>query len=329
MKKLKLGVLGISHHFVKRVLFPLKRSNSVEISAIASRNKEKANAFAQKYEIKKAYASYEELLKDKDIDAIYIPLPNHLHLEYIKKAADAHKHVICEKPIALNYAEAKVAFEYAQKNNVLLMEAFMYKHHPQWIRVKEIVESGEIGDVISIHCYFSYDNKDPKNIRNVLEYGGGALLDIGVYAVSSARWIFNEEPTKVLSILERDKEFGVDTLVSGIMDFNGKNSLFTVATQAFPSQSVEIYGTDGWVKVEIPFNTFPDVPANLFVKTHIGSRDVKVGPTDHYLLEFEYFARAIEEKRSLFSFQNDSLHNMKVIDALFESAREESWVFVK
>ena len=326
MKKLKVGVLGISNHFVKRVFFPLRKSKNVEIFAVSSRSGEKAKKFASKYNVKRWYDSYEKLLEDEEIEAVYIPLPNHLHLEYIKKAADAHKHVICEKPLTLNYEQTKEAFEYAKKRGILLMEAFMYKHHPQWLRAKEIVESGEIGEVQTIHCYFSYDNKDPKNIRNVLEFGGGALLDIGVYAVSSARWIFEKEPTKVVALLNRDERFKVDTLVSGILDFDGKSALFSVATQAFPTQNVEVYASAGTIFVEVPFNTYPDVPGHLHVRTTIGTRDVYLGPADHYLLEFEHFARAIREKKSISSFEEDSLNNMKTIDALFKSAEESDWV---
>jgi predicted dehydrogenase len=329
MRKLKLGVLGVSNHFIKRVLFPLKKSDKVEIYALASRSEEKAEASATKYGIKKWYGSYEALLNDDEIEAVYLPLPNHLHVEYIKKAADAHKHIICEKPLALNYESAKEAFEYAENRDVLLMEAFMYKHHPQWLRTKEIVDSRELGDIQSVHCYFSYDNKDPKNIRNIPEFGGGALLDIGVYAVSSARWIFGTEPSKVISLLNKDEEFNVDVLVSGILDFGGKRSLFTVATQAFPAQNVEIYGSAGTLTVEIPFNTYSDVPAHLHVETGIGSRDVYLGPADHYLLEFEHFARAIKGEISISSLKNDSLNNIKVIDALFRSAKEEKWISLK
>ncbi len=330
MGKLKLGVLGISNHFIKRVLFPLKKSDKVEIYAVSSRSSEKAKNFAIKHGIKKWYGSYEELLKDEDVEAVYIPLPNHMHLEYIKKAADAHKHIMCEKPLALNYEDENEAFEYAKKQGVFLMEAFMYKHHPQWKRVKEIVDSRELGDIQTVHCYFSYDNRDPKNIRNVPEFGGGGLLDIGVYAISSARWIFGEEPSKVLALLKKDEKFNVDSLVSGILDFDqGKRSVFTVATQAFPNQSVEIFGTAGTLLVEIPFNTYSDVPAHVVVRTGIGTRDIYVGPADHYLLEFEYFAKAIRENKPLSLLEEDSLNNIKVVDALFKSAEEGIWVYLK
>ena len=325
MKKVKIGVLGISNHFIKRVLFPLKKSEKVEIYAIASRSADKARTFARKHGIKKWYGSYESLLEDEDVEAVYIPLPNHLHAEYVKKAADAKKHILCEKPITPKYEEAKEIIEYARDRGVLLMEAFMYKFHPQWIRAKEIVDSRELGKIQTIHCYFSYDNEDPNNFRNVPKFGGGVLLDIGVYAVSSARFLLNSEPKRVLCLLQKDEKFGVDTLVSGILDFGQSRSLFTVAGQAFPGQSAGVYGTAGTLSVEIPFNTYPDVPGHLNVKTSIGQRDVYLGPADHYLLEFEYFAQAVRENLSLSHLNEDTLSNMKVIDALFKSAKSGKW----
>ena len=322
---MRFGVLGISNHFVKRVLLPLKRSEEAEIYAIASRSAGKAREFAREHGIRKWYGSYDALLNDKDVDAVYIPLPNHLHAEYIKKAADAGKHVLCEKPIALNYPQAREAIEYAQKRGILLMEAFMYRFHPQWIRAREIVLSGELGQIQSIHCYFSYDNKDPSNIRNIKEFGGGALLDIGVYATSTARFLLNAEPKRVLCLLQKDPKFDVDTLVSGMLDFGEIRSLFTVATQAFPAQNVEVYGTSGTLTLEIPFNIYPDVPAHVTVRTGIGQREILLGPADQYLLEFDAFAKAVRG-RATFPFPHeDSLANMKTIDALFRSAESGKW----
>ncbi|MFO7882657.1 MAG: Gfo/Idh/MocA family oxidoreductase [Kosmotogaceae bacterium] len=326
MKKIKLGVLGVSSHFVKRILFPLKHSSSIEICAIASRNYDKARNFAYKHGISKHYGSYEELLKDKDVDFIYIPLPNHLHVEYIKKSADAGKHVICEKPLALSYEKSKEAFDYAKSKDILLMEAFMYKLHPQWKRAWEIVQSGEIGKIRSIYCQFSYDNKDPSNIRNIKEYGGGGLYDIGVYAVSSARYLMDEEPKKVICELNRDPEWKIDMLNSGILDFGSKRAMFTISTQAFPYQNVSVFGTGGVISIKVPFNMYPDIPGEITVETGIGRRTILTNPEDQYKLEFEEFAKAISEKKSLPITEKDSLGNARVIDALFESAERKSWI---
>lgn len=326
MKKLKLGVLGISSHFVKRILFPLKHSSLIEIYAIASRNYDKAKDFANKNGIEKYYGSYEELLKNKDVDFVYIPLPNHLHVEYIKKSADAGKHVICEKPLSLSFESTKEAFNYAKSKGVLLMEAFMYKLHPQWKRAWKIVQSGEIGKVRSTYCQFSYDNKDPSNIRNIKEYGGGGLYDIGVYAVSSARYLTDEEPKRVFCELNIHPEWKIDILTSGILDFGTKKSMFTVSTQAFPYQNVSVFGTAGVLSIKVPFNMYPDVPGEVTVETSIGKRTIFTEPEDQYKLEFEEFARAVTEKVSLPVSEKDSLGNARVIDSLFESAEKEKWI---
>ena len=325
MGKLKLGVLGVSGHFVKRVFFPLRDAKNLEVYAIASRDPERARAFSEKYGIKKWYGSYEDLLEDKDIDAVYIPLPNHLHLEYIKKAADMGKHIMCEKPLTMNYKDTKEAIAYTEKKGVLLMEAFMYKFHPQWQKAKEVIERGELGEVQTMHCYFSYNNPDSKNFRNHPEYGGGVVLDIGVYAVSSARFLLGAEPKQVISVLEKER-FGVDTLVSGMLYFGKARSLFTVAGLAYPWQNIEVYGTGGTLFIEVPFNTYSDIPGHVSITTSIGSRDVYLGPVDHYLLEFEYFADVINKGGSFKELNRDSLNNMKVIDGLFSSAKEGKWV---
>lgn len=216
---MKLGVLGVSGHFEKRVILPLQKSTVIEVYAIASRSREKAESFAKKYEIPHWYSSYEELLKDKSIEMVYIPLPNHMHCEWIKKTADAGKHILCEKPLAMNSSEAKTCIQYAQSKNVSIMEAFMYRFHPQWKHALELIRTGEIGKIQSIHVFFGYNNTDPKNIRNIKENGGGALMDIGCYAVSTARFLLETEPVRVLSLVKRDQNFGTDILSSGILDF--------------------------------------------------------------------------------------------------------------
>lgn len=329
MESMKLGVLGISNHFVKRVLCPLKRSKKVEIHAISSRDAEKSAKFAQNHGIPKWYGSYEALLADGEIDAVYIPLPNHLHLEYIKKAADAGKSVICEKPVALDSEQAKEAFEYAKNRGIVLMEAFMYRFHPQWLHAKELLLSGEIGKVRSVHCMYSYDNKDPRNIRNIREFGGGALLDIGVYAVSTARYVMGSEPERVVSLIENDREFGTDVLTSAVLDFGGPRAIFTVSTQNYPGQRIEIYATGGRMSIEIPFNMYPDVPGRVTVETSVGKRDFLSETADQYLLEFEAFAKAVKEGAEPYEFSKDSIGNMKAIDAIFRSAETGAWEKVK
>lgn len=330
MKKIRMGVLGCSHHYFKRIAVPLRESLIVEPYAIASRNQESARAAAEAWGFPVAYGSYEALLADREVDFVFNPLPNHLHLEWIKRAADAGKHILCEKPLGLNAAEAREAAEYCQKKGVKLMEAFMYRFHPQWRRARALVECFDIGVVQSTHCHFSYNLKDPKNIRNIAEFGGGALLDIGCYAVSSARFLMNAEPERVVCQVERDPTFGTDILSSGILDFGGgRRSTFTVSTQTYSIQRVDAYGSGGALSVEVPFNMFGDVPGRLIVTNDVGRRVVETEIADQYLLEFDAFATALAEGTEVPTPPEDAVANMAVLDALAASALSGAWEKVK
>jgi len=326
MKKIRFGILGVSHHFILRVSLALADSSVLEMYGLASRRAEQAKAWAKELNIPKWYGSYQELLEDPEIDAVYIPLPNHLHEEWIKKAADAGKHILCEKPLTLTAAQAQAAAAYCQKANVKIMEAFMYKCHPQWRRAQELAAIGEIGNLRFVHSFFCYSNSNPRDIRNHPEMGGGALYDIGCYAVSSARFLFQKEPVRVLCVLTRDPDFKTDVLASGILDFAEERATFSVSTQAFNYQQVELIGSGGRMRMPIPFNIYPDVPAELFITTGVGTRCVKTGPCDHYQVEFEEFARAIINDTEPPIPPVDAVNNMKVIDALFQSDRERKWV---
>lgn len=324
--KLKMGVLGCSGHYVKRVAIPLLESLLVEPYAIASRDLNKSQEFAKKWGFSKAYGSYEDLLKDPEVDFIYNPLPNHLHLEWIKKAADAGKPMLCEKPLTLNAKEAKEAAGYCAKRKVPLMEAFMYRFHPQWQRAKDLIRCGEIGTPMSTHCIFTYNNHDPKNIRNIADFGGGALLDIGCYAVSSARFVMEKEPERVFCTIQRDPEFKTDILVSGILDFGaGRRSTFTVGTQLFSMQRFDAYGTGGALSIEVPFNMYGDISGRIQVATDVGRRLVETEIVDQYLLEFDSFARALLEKQEVPTPVADALMNMAVLDALKKSSETGTW----
>jgi predicted dehydrogenase len=323
--KIKLGVLGVSNLFITKVLPPLLTSEIVEVYGIASRDGEKAQEVAEKYGIPNSYNSYDKLLQDNTIEMVYIPLPNHIHAEWIKKAADYSKHIICEKPLALNASEAQDAVDYATKKGVRVMEAFMYKFHPQWQRVLKLVQFGEIGRITAIHTFFGYSNTNPENIRNIKKFGGGALLDIGCYAVSTARFLLQAEPKRVLSIATFDKVFHTDIIASGILDFGTVRTLFTVGTQTYSNQKVEVFGTDGSITIEIPFNIYPDVEAKVTVQNGVGIRTLKLGPADQYLLEFEGFVRSIREGKATSIPAYDAVNNMKVLDALFKSAESAVW----
>lgn len=328
MKVLQLGILSVSGFFQKKIAIPVAKSPLIDIAAIASRSKEKADAAAAKYGIPTAYGSYDALLADTNIDAVYIPLPNHLHAEYIRKAADAGKHVICEKPIALNAQEAEEAIAYASGKGVKVMEAFMYRFHPQWQHALELIRMKEIGKVQLVQTFFAFNNTDPNNIRNRPEAGGGALMDIGCYAVSVSRFLLQSEPERVVSLARHDADFGTDILLSGLLDFGDARAEFTVGTQSFPFQRVTAFGSGGQISIEIPFNTPSDTETRISVTTSVGTREVIFAPEDQYILEFEAFARAILEDSQPPTTSNDAISNMRVLDALRTSAEKGSWVDV-
>ena len=326
MERLRLGVLGCSGHYSLRVATPLKSSLLVEPYAVASRDAAKAKKFAKTWDFPVSYGSYEELLADPKVDFVYIPLPNHLHFEYIKKSADAGKPIICEKPLCLNAKDAVKAAEYCKKKKIPLMEAFMYRLHPQWVRAAEVVKSGELGKVLATSAVFSYYNKDEANIRNQLACGGGAVLDIGCYTASTSRLLMGGEPKRVAATLIRDPVFKTDILSSAILDYgDGRTSTFTISTQMFPYQRVTAYGTDGSLSVEVPFNMFADVPGKVTITTGIGERVVETEIADQYLLEFDAFAQALIEKTALPIPVSDALANLAVLDAIFAAAASGKW----
>ncbi len=327
MKPVRMGVLGVSSHFISRVLPPVKKSKLVELYAVASRSSEKAEEASKKYGIPRWFSSYEELLGDPSIEMVFIPLPNHLHLEWIKKSADAGKHIICEKPIAMNADEASKAVDYARKKDVKIMEAFMYRFHPQWIKALEIVKKGRIGKVQSIYVFFGYNNKNPDDIRNIKAYGGGALLDIGCYAVSSSRFLLESEPWRAAGLNAFDEDFGTDVLSSGILDFEDARTVFTVSTQTYNWQKVEVHGSEGVLIIEIPFNPLPGKPASIILaRGGKPAEIIKTEASDHYLLQFDAFAKAVREDTEVPIPPEDAVNNMKVLDALFKSGGKGVWV---
>ncbi len=325
MRPVRWGVLGSGKHFVQRVLPPLLRSSLVEVAAVGSRDLGRARETAGRFGIQTAYGSYEDLLADRGLEAVFIALPNHLHAEWVRRCADAGKHVLCEKPLAMDAGEAQACLEQCRNRGVRLMEAFMYRFHPQWRRVMELVRAGEIGAVRAVHTGFGYFNTSPGNIRNILDYGGGALRDIGCYAVSVARLLFQAEPKRVVSLVSRDPAFKTDALSSAILDFGQGRATFTVGTQVFSNQGVEAVGTAGRISVHLPFNAFPDVPLRLTVATGVGEREPQTPAADQYGLEFEAFSLALREDRPVPTPPEDAVANLRVLDALFASERSERW----
>src|SRR5579863_160937 len=301
-----------------------------EIAAIASRDGKKAESVARKLRIPKAYWSYEELLADPEIEAIYNPLPNHLHVPWSIKAAEAGKHVLCEKPVALNVAEAKTLLAARDKAGVKIGEAFMVKTHPQWLRVKALIASGVIGELKTIMGVFSYFNDDPKNVRNVLEWGGGGMMDIGCYPIMTSRWIFGEEPTRVVGLIDRDPVSKVDRVASAMMDFPSGQSVFTCGTQLAHYQRMHFMGTKGRIEIRIPFNAPPDQPCEIFVddgRDVFGSGIVteEIATCDQYTIQGDAFSRAIRENGEVPVTLESAIANMAVIDAVFRSAETGKW----
>lgn len=323
--KVGWGILSVSNHYALRVHGQLEGSDLTTVEAIGSRDSGKAAREAARLGIPKAFGSYEALLGDTSVAAVYIPLPNNLHAEWIRKAADAGKHILCEKPFAMNAPEAAAAIAYAKAKGVKVMEAFMYRFHPQWQTARRIVRSGELGAPRFVHAQFSYMNKDAANIRNKPETGGGGIMDIGCYAVSSARFLLGAEPSRVATTLVRDPQFGTDSLATGILDFGSVQAAFTVSTQAFPAQRVDIVGTSGRLSVRLPFNMYPDVPGDIDVTTGIGTRTIPCGPAGQYRIMFDACSRAILSGEDFPIPAEDAIANMAVLDALFRAADSGKW----
>jgi predicted dehydrogenase len=327
MKKVRWGVLSTANIGMQKVLPAMQRGELCEIVAIASRDDATAQAAATKLGIPKVYGSYEALLADPEIDAIYNPLPNHLHVPWSIRAMQAGKHVLCEKPIGLSAAEGQELIAVAaQFPHLKVMEAFMYRHHPQWQRAREIVVSGGIGDVKTIQSFFSYYNDDPTNIRNRADIGGGGLMDIGCYNISLSRFIFNAEPERVLGIIEYDPQFGTDRLTSGILDFGNGTATFTCATQLSPYQRANIHGTEGRVEVEIPVNAPPTAPCRIWHQRAGTIDEIAFDPVDQYMLQGDRFAAAVLNDTPVPTPLTDAVANMRVIEALVASARTNAWV---
>jgi predicted dehydrogenase len=330
VNKLRWGVLSTANIALSKVIPAMRRGKWCEVAAIASRDFDKAKQAASSLEIPKAYGSYEELLKDDTIDVIYNPLPNHLHVRWSAAAAESGKHVLCEKPIALNVAEALQLLAVRDRTKVRIQEAFMVRTHPQWLGARELIRAGRIGQLRSISGFFSYFNANPGNIRNQPELGGGALMDIGCYPVSMSRFLFQQEPDRVFGVIERDPELGVDRLTSVILDFPRGQSVFTCSTQLAPYQRMQILGTHGRIEVEIPFNAPADRPTRIFIDdgsdlfgTSIETREF---PTcDQYTIQADLFSLAILQDLEQPIPLEDAVRNMAALDAIFRSTQSGAW----
>ena len=327
MPGVRWGILSTSG-VARRVVLPaLRGCRHVEIAAIASRSLARARAAAAEFGIARAHGSYEALLADPEVDAVYNPLPNHLHVPWTIQALEAGKHVLCEKPIAMTTAEAETLLAAARRHPRLkVMEAFMFRLHPQWQRTVAIVQGGGIGEPRVVQSLFSYFNADPGNIRNQAEAGGGALLDIGCYAISLARLVFGAEPRRALGLIDRDPGFATDRLTAGVLDFGGRSSSFTVSTQLQPYQRVQVLGTEGRVELEIPFNAPPDRACRIWHQRGAQIDEIAFPVCDQYTIEGDAFSQAILDDTPVPTPLDDAVANMRVIDAVSASARTGAWV---
>jgi predicted dehydrogenase len=327
--KLRWGVLSTANIGVKTVIPAMQRGQLTQVVAIASRNLAKAQHAAATLHIPTAYGSYEELVADPHIDAIYNPLPNQLHIPWTIKAAEAGKHVLCEKPFSLTLAEAKTILAVRARTGVKIAEAFVIRCHPQWLRLRQLLDERRIGELRSIVGFFSYFNIDPANINNQVECGGGALMDIGCYLVHASRYAFGREPTQVVACIDRDPKFHTDRLTSAILEFPAGQSILTCSTQLAPYQRMQFFGTRGRIEFEIPFGAPNDRPTRLFIgddSDDFGSVTTESIPAcDQYTLQGDAFSKAVLEDTDVPVSVEDAIKNMAVIEAIFNSARSGRW----
>ena len=327
MSKVHWGVLSTAHIGTGTVIPAMQQGVYCEVAAIASRDRARGQSVAQQLGIPRSYGSYEELLADPNIDAVYIPLPNHLHVPWSIKALEAGKHVLCEKPIAPTAAEAQKLVDAAkQYPNLKIMEAFMYRFHPQWQQARQLVRDGSIGTLRTVQSFFSYYNDDPHNIRNIAEVGGGGMLDIGCYNVSLSRFIFGAEPQRVSAIVEYDPQLNTDRLDSGILDFGNGTSTFTCSTQLTPYQRVNIFGTEGRIEIEIPFNAPTTRPCKMWYQHGNTIDEILLDTCNQYTLQGDMFAQAVLNNTPVPTPLEDAIANMRVIDAVIRSSKSGGWV---
>jgi len=326
MGKVSWGILSTASIGVEKVIPAMQKSRSCTITALASRDPAKAKAVAKKLRIPKAYGSYEALLADPEIEAIYNPLPNHMHVEWSIKALEAGKHVLCEKPIGLDVAEAQKLLDAAQRfPHLKIMEAFMYRHHPQWVKARGLVTEGGIGQLRNIQSFFSFYDVNPASILSKPEFGGGGLMDIGCYSISLSRFLFDAEPRRVLGIMEYDPKFKVDRLASGLLDFGAGTATFTCSTQLTPYQRVNIFGTEGRVEIEIPFNAPPKKPCKIWHQKGSDLMEIRFRRCDQYTIQGDLFSEAVLNDAPVPTPLADAVANMKVIEAVVASAKSNAW----
>jgi predicted dehydrogenase len=329
-RMIRWGILSTANIGLRKVIPAMQRGQFTSVDAIASRDLKKAQAAAGTLGIPTVYGSYEELIADPAIDAVYNPLPNQLHVPWTIKAAEAGKHVLCEKPLSLTVAEAETLLAVRARTGVKIGEAFMIRSFPQWLRLRELLNERRIGELRSIVGFFSYFNVDPSNIRNRVECGGGALMDIGCYLVHASRYAFGRQPTRVVAAIDRDPQMHTDRLTSAILEFSHGHAIFTCSTQLIPYQRIHFLGTHGRIELEIPFNAPPNRPTRLFIDSTgdlsgSGITTETFSTSDQYTLQGDAFARAILDDTEVPVSIEDAIANMAVIEAIFKSAGSGQW----
>jgi predicted dehydrogenase len=315
-KKVRFGVLSTARIGTDKVIPAIQKASMASVTAIASRSGTKAEAAANELGISHTYSSYEELLKDDDVDAVYIPLPNHLHIPWTIRALEAGKHVLCEKPLGLSAGEVETLIDVARSYPDLhVREAFMYKYHPRWIKTLQLIRSGAIGQLKTIHGHFSYRNLDPENIRNQPDMGGGGVMDVGCYPISVSRMLFGCEPIRIDARLETDPELGVDIFASALLEFEGGSTLFTCGTQMVRSQHIKIWGETGLIEMELPFNPPTDKPTRLLLNNESGTEEFHFETCNQFTRQADDFARALFSRiNRTDKWLTDAKRNMAVIE---------------
>ncbi len=330
MIPVRWGVLSTANIALKQVIPAMQKSELADVVAIASRDKAKARAAADNLGIPRAYGSYDELLDDPEVEAIYNPLPNHLHVPWSIRAAERGKHVLCEKPLALSANEARDLLAARDRTGVQIGEAFMVRTHPQWHKVRELIAAGRIGELRLVTGHFSYYRRDPNDIRSRPEWGGGALMDIGCYPITISRWLFDAEPEEVVALVEYDPDMRVDRLASAILRFADGQATFSCAGQLVLYQTMQVFGTSGRIGVEIPFNAPSDGDCRVFVDDGRdlvggGTETITFPPVDQYTLQADRFSEAVRGVGKVPVPLENAIGNMAVIDALFRSAATRQW----
>lgn len=330
MKAIRFGVISTAKIGLERVIPAMQNSDGVRIDAIASRHLDRAKEAAARFGIEKAYGSYDELFADPEIEAVYNPLPNHLHVPVSIQAAQAGKHVLCEKPIALDAAEAQRLVQARDATGVVIAEAFMVRHHPQWHHVRQLIRNGRIGQLRAIQAVFSYMNRDPENVRNKADIGGGGIYDIGCYPIVTSRFLFESEPVRAHALIERDPDFQTDRLASATLHFPEGQAQFICSTQLVPQQRCQIFGTEGRIELDLPFTPLESETSRIVIdngnhRGFGGADEITFDDVNQYTLQGEHFARVIRGEATLDFPLEDAVNNMAVIDALYRSGESGGW----